>query len=581
MADSEERKEQEDKEEVFAWRTPWDAIRRLKECDSFFDHKCTLTRSTFFAGRSQFFLKALVETLSVEIFPPGKDIIKEGEVGERAYFLNRGKVGVYIEHGRMRVAELAEGNVFGEMAIFGNGKRSATVRAEDLCDCRVIQFIPFQQLMRSFPQEQAHFEQIAAQRLAQTQEAKRKQLNKRRFASAAKMAVVMQPKASPAVGARRSSDAALTLKKSLPSMVSARRASEIAIRLPGLDTSRSPPGSARGVSPTQFGAAGSRRSSTDQTGGLLLASGGDAAASSKVSSNVSSEEGPHQQVRTDAPLKPSKLPALAPRSISDITGSLRLNPQSLRKSPSASSLSSNDSSLSSNPPEKLQELEEPSEQEERKEEAEHFSVPAVDDTPNFSPSFAANDFETAAAKLESPGTLILQSRESTAIATACKQDSEDVSGEELTSSQQLRGYRHCESEERLHTAEEPAAISACEVTPPGGHAGSQRDADTSDLSKSSNRPLQNLLAEGVREEEGANLQHVGHHLQYRRGKFCLEPISPKIPERPGTPRSKAGMWWRSRASCANSKRDRSVTMEAKETEASGMMFGRELLKVGP
>eukprot|EP00931_Biecheleriopsis_adriatica_P037394 TRINITY_DN2143_c0_g1_i3.p1 TRINITY_DN2143_c0_g1~~TRINITY_DN2143_c0_g1_i3.p1 ORF type:complete len:680 (-),score=107.83 TRINITY_DN2143_c0_g1_i3:43-2058(-) len=671
MAHNEEGKEQEDNEEAWSWTMPWEAIRRLKRSDVFFDHECTLTRCTFFAGRSQCFLKALVETLSVEIFPPGKDIIKQGEVGERAYFLNRGKVGIYIDHGKIKVAELEEGNLFGEMAIFGNGKRSATVRAEELCDCRVIQFISFQQLMRSFPQERAHFKQIADKRSAETQEAKRKQLNKRRFASAAKMAVVMQPKASPAVGARRSSDAALTLKKSLPSVVHSRRMSETTIRLPGLDTSRSPPGSARAASPRLSASAGWGRSISDPSGGLLLASAGDAAASSKMSPNDSSVDGPHHQVSTEAPLKPSKLsrsptasaraasprlsasagmgrsisdhsgglrlasagdaaassktspkdssvdgphhqvsteaplkpsklpplaprsssdeaplppsklPALTRRSISDVTGNLCIDPQRLCKSLSASSISSKSSSLSSNPPEERpkEPLVEAPEQESLKYQAGYFSCPAVDDTVNFSPSSAANDLETPLAKLECPGVLILQSPEDTAITAACQQDIGHIGGMELSKSQQREGYGHSDSEGCLRTAEGSAAISACKVTPLVEDAGSQSNAGTSDVSKSSR------LVDHFIKEEGTDLQHT-NHLQYHHGKFYLETIPPtqripeQPPERPRTPRWKSGMWWRSRASCAKPKRDRSDTIP-KGTEPSSMMFGMELLEVGP
>eukprot|EP00931_Biecheleriopsis_adriatica_P037392 TRINITY_DN2143_c0_g1_i13.p1 TRINITY_DN2143_c0_g1~~TRINITY_DN2143_c0_g1_i13.p1 ORF type:complete len:604 (-),score=103.83 TRINITY_DN2143_c0_g1_i13:43-1830(-) len=595
MAHNEEGKEQEDNEEAWSWTMPWEAIRRLKRSDVFFDHECTLTRCTFFAGRSQCFLKALVETLSVEIFPPGKDIIKQGEVGERAYFLNRGKVGIYIDHGKIKVAELEEGNLFGEMAIFGNGKRSATVRAEELCDCRVIQFISFQQLMRSFPQERAHFKQIADKRSAETQEAKRKQLNKRRFASAAKMAVVMQPKASPVVGARRSSDAALTLKNSLPSVVHSRRMSETTIRLPGLDTSRSPPTSPRLSASARWG-----RTMSDPSGGLRLASAGDAAASSKTSPKDSSVDGPHHQVSTEAPLKPSKLPPLAPRSssdeaplppsklpaltrrsISDVTGNLCIDPQRLCKSLSASSISSKSSSLSSNPPEERpkEPLVEAPEQESLKYQAGYFSCPAVDDTVNFSPSSAANDLETPLAKLECPGVLILQSPEDTAITAACQQDIGHIGGMELSKSQQREGYGHSDSEGCLRTAEGSAAISACKVTPLVEDAGSQSNAGTSDVSKSSR------LVDHFIKEEGTDLQHT-NHLQYHHGKFYLETIPPtqripeQPPERPRTPRWKSGMWWRSRASCAKPKRDRSDTIP-KGTEPSSMMFGMELLEVGP
>ena len=41
--------------------------------------------------------------------------------------------------------------VFGEMALFGNGRRSGTVRASDTCECRSVDQHRFQRLLNCYP----------------------------------------------------------------------------------------------------------------------------------------------------------------------------------------------------------------------------------------------------------------------------------------------------------------------------------------------------------------------------------------------------------------------------------------------
>lgn len=200
--------------------SPWDAIRRLKESDGYFNHQCALGKSKFFNGRNQFFLQALVETLTVELFVEGQDIIREGNEGDRAYFLNRGSVDVLINRGAVKVATLDEGSVFGEMAIFGSGRRCATIRATEFCDCRVIHFSQFQKLLRQFPAENKYFLDLYEQRLKETN-AKKKELPKRRFSQ------LVGAVAASARMQRRSSDA----RPDLP-LVSGRRRSAPLVQLP-------------------------------------------------------------------------------------------------------------------------------------------------------------------------------------------------------------------------------------------------------------------------------------------------------------------------------------------------------------
>jgi CRP-like cAMP-binding protein len=67
-----------------------------------------------------------------QVYSRGANIIREGEVGDKFYILLNGEAEVWLEQpggGQILVNQLRAGNYFGEMALLGNGIRSATVKA--------------------------------------------------------------------------------------------------------------------------------------------------------------------------------------------------------------------------------------------------------------------------------------------------------------------------------------------------------------------------------------------------------------------------------------------------------------------
>jgi len=72
-----------------------------------------------------------------EIYRGGEIIIRQGDVGNAMYQIKDGEVEVVqLHNGKdVRLAILGQGDTFGELSLFGNDKRSATVRA--LGDVRV------------------------------------------------------------------------------------------------------------------------------------------------------------------------------------------------------------------------------------------------------------------------------------------------------------------------------------------------------------------------------------------------------------------------------------------------------------
>jgi len=66
-----------------------------------------------------------------KIYEPGEIIIRQGEIGKHMYVIQTGKVEIFLlkDGQELKLAELGQGEIFGEMSIFENEVRSASVRA--------------------------------------------------------------------------------------------------------------------------------------------------------------------------------------------------------------------------------------------------------------------------------------------------------------------------------------------------------------------------------------------------------------------------------------------------------------------
>jgi len=99
---------------------------------------------------------AAVASVTEEIVcPPGDIVIKEGETGETMYLIIKGEVSVIKDQGEKHEIELdriGSGDYFGEMALFEDVLRSATIRTEQESRLLVLHKQEFKEIVREYPQ---------------------------------------------------------------------------------------------------------------------------------------------------------------------------------------------------------------------------------------------------------------------------------------------------------------------------------------------------------------------------------------------------------------------------------------------
>lgn len=125
-----------------------------------------------FSGCNPGFLKQLEGCVEPRTFKTGDHILIEGEEGYLMFFLLRGSVEVVVGDQQKRVGVLKEGSAFGEMALFGMRRRTATIRAMEMCDCRVVNYQDFNLILQRFPEERVYFASLAQERQMQLDEMK-------------------------------------------------------------------------------------------------------------------------------------------------------------------------------------------------------------------------------------------------------------------------------------------------------------------------------------------------------------------------------------------------------------------------
>jgi CPA1 family monovalent cation:H+ antiporter len=113
-------------------------------------------------------IREIAQLLKPRLVLPGETVVRKGEAGDAMYFISNGALRVRVEPTSV---QLGSGDFFGELALITHQPRNADVEAVGFADLLVLRTADFQRLMDANPDAKARIEEVAQERLAQTQDA--------------------------------------------------------------------------------------------------------------------------------------------------------------------------------------------------------------------------------------------------------------------------------------------------------------------------------------------------------------------------------------------------------------------------
>ena len=122
-----------------------------------------VARVPLFATLDAITISELASTLKARKVPRDAVIVKKGDEGESMFFILQGRVEVVVPVGEVM---LKEGDFFGEIAVIGRTKRTATVIARETCELLVLDAADLLRLMDQNPLVEAALQGVIAARKA-------------------------------------------------------------------------------------------------------------------------------------------------------------------------------------------------------------------------------------------------------------------------------------------------------------------------------------------------------------------------------------------------------------------------------
>ncbi|MCG5481204.1 Crp/Fnr family transcriptional regulator [Sinorhizobium alkalisoli] len=129
-----------------------------------------LRRITLFAGLPPAKLKLLAFTSDRVLYGAGENLFRQGDIGDAAYVILSGKADVLVStpSGAVKVAEVEENSIIGEIAILCNTPRTATITTTTPLEALRIRKDDFLKLLADFPEMAVEIMRVLADRLSQT-----------------------------------------------------------------------------------------------------------------------------------------------------------------------------------------------------------------------------------------------------------------------------------------------------------------------------------------------------------------------------------------------------------------------------
>jgi voltage-gated potassium channel len=119
-----------------------------------------------FQGASEAFIREVALEMQPVVYLPGDVVVRAGERGRDMFFISQGRVEVRSPDGQTVYNILDEGDFFGEVALFFQQPRTATVSALAYCDLYRLDHAMYERVRLHHPDIAAQIEARARQRYA-------------------------------------------------------------------------------------------------------------------------------------------------------------------------------------------------------------------------------------------------------------------------------------------------------------------------------------------------------------------------------------------------------------------------------
>jgi len=126
--------------------------------------KEVLTKIPLFKNATSQFIREIALHLKPIVLTPGDYVFRSGDVGDAMYFIVKGELYVLPSDEKKVLTILKEGDFFGEIALFKNKTRTATVKAVTYCDTYYLSNKSFHEVISKYPDISLQIEEKIMQR---------------------------------------------------------------------------------------------------------------------------------------------------------------------------------------------------------------------------------------------------------------------------------------------------------------------------------------------------------------------------------------------------------------------------------
>jgi hypothetical protein len=137
--------------------------KNLKTNVALYLKKDVVEKIPLFKGADHKFIEEIAIFLKPLILTPGDYVFEVGDEGKEMYFIVKGDLKVLSKEGKL-LTVLSDGDFFGEVALFKNEPRNASIEAIGYCDLYILEKKEFDQVLFKYPEIASQIEEKAKNR---------------------------------------------------------------------------------------------------------------------------------------------------------------------------------------------------------------------------------------------------------------------------------------------------------------------------------------------------------------------------------------------------------------------------------